>query len=125
MTPPRNPDDEILRFDADQIERLGPAGSGAAAPPPGPGPRPTGSAGVGAPPAGPAAPQIPWKFLLGTLAGATITAGMSYLLRNLNDFTEAQQSSSRAPNAPRGRATRRRRRRRNRRRAKRRNRQQS
>lgn len=127
-------DDEILRFDADQIERLGPVppppvvDAGRAAPPPRtghapyPGPVPVGHRGP-APASqtdGPPSPRIPWKFLLGTLAGAAVAAGTSYLLRNLNDFTEAQQSPPRSKSRS---ASRRRRRRRNRKRAKRRDRQ--
>ncbi len=72
---------------------------------------------LGAPPDGAGGPAIPWKFLLGTLAGAAVTAGAAYLMRNLNDFTEAQQ----APAKPSRSSRRRRRRRRNKRRAKRRN----
>lgn len=130
-------DDDILRFDADQIERLGPVppppvvdpprAAPAPSPPPAggapyPGPVPVGHRGATptVPADGPTPPRIPWKFLLGTLAGAAVAAGTSYLLRNLNDFTEAQQSPPRSKSRS---ASRRRRRRRNRTRAKRRDRQ--
>ncbi len=117
-------DDDILRFDADQIERLGPEPTRppveprAPTPPPAsdshryPGPVPRPTPGATGSPAVPSAPAIPWKFLLGSLAGAAVTAGMAYLMRNLNDFTEAQEQS-----APRKRSRRRRRRRKRKRQA--------